>query len=112
MDEPLRHRQTKEAATDMFYLLPGLASTLPLRDLGLRPARRSAPLVTVQRCRHLANRSKEAFDHWAESPVLQRDNHVGKPGQINWQRRDSVILGNQPPQHGAREHAEVRAAGD
>jgi hypothetical protein len=35
--EPLRHRQTKEAATDMFYLTPPRhISTLPSTDLGAR----------------------------------------------------------------------------
>jgi len=39
MVEPLRHRQTKEAATDMFDLqLPRHISTLPLATLGLAMA--------------------------------------------------------------------------
>ena len=34
MAEPLRHRQTKEAATDMFYLTPPRhISTLPIASL-------------------------------------------------------------------------------
>ena len=34
MDEPLRHRQTKEAATDMFYLTPPRhISTLPKGEI-------------------------------------------------------------------------------
>src|SRR5882672_8789188 len=37
MAEPLRHRQTKEAATDMFYLKPPRhISTLPKGDIGGR----------------------------------------------------------------------------
>jgi hypothetical protein len=37
MAEPLRHRQTKEAETDMFYLTPPRhISTLPFASLGPR----------------------------------------------------------------------------
>jgi hypothetical protein len=38
MVEPLRHRQTKGAATDMFYLMPPRhISTLHFSDLPLSP---------------------------------------------------------------------------
>src|ERR1700737_866844 len=39
MAEPLRHRQTKEAATDMFYLKPPRhISTLPITRSAQRPS--------------------------------------------------------------------------
>jgi hypothetical protein len=46
--------------------------------LGLRRARRSAPLLVGMRCRNVADAGKEALDHGAESPVLQCDD--GGPG--------------------------------
>ena len=47
MAEPLRHRQTKAAETDMFYLTPPRhISTLPLELVAYRVAVRLAPSRT------------------------------------------------------------------
>ena len=50
MVEPLRHRQTKEAATDMFSLQPPRhISTLTIRDRSLRAENRSMSAVPRKR---------------------------------------------------------------
>src|SRR5262250_2742606 len=57
--------------------------TIPLADSATiwpsRPRRRrSARWLTGKRCRNLADTGKEALDHRAESPVLQRGDPDGK----------------------------------
>jgi len=58
MVEPLRHRQTKGAATDMFYLTPPRhISTLPKSDL-------TAPR------RHFRSSARTGHHHVGQSPDL------------------------------------------
>src|SRR5713101_8218808 len=55
MVEPLRHRQTKGAATDMFYLMPPRhISTLPFATGSSRQQVRPCPLCPESRSDYLA----------------------------------------------------------
>ncbi len=75
MVEPLRHRQTKGAATDMFYLTsPRHISTLPFPDLSARNRDvRFAPLNRRRQFEGLRPKSAKQSSHNAtfwDSPRL------------------------------------------
>jgi hypothetical protein len=90
MVEPLRHRQTKEAATDMFYLKPPRhISTLPFPSVGrclcdfrLSPDSGGIADIAALRIRANCYRSKRAFP--------QGSSHLGEPPSLALSRTGTL----------------------
>jgi hypothetical protein len=88
-------------------------SAFPLLTHGFGSPRRAAGCLPSKGFSGLADTCKEALHHRAQGSVLQCDDRGRKPhwGQVNGQRRDSVMVRSQLPHHRGQEECEVWACG-
>ena len=96
MVEPLRHRQTKGAATDMFYLTPPRhISTLPRLCVFTRPGSifrpraesELGPLILQQRTRGECISLSASCCHWQKCGAIPSPDQYGRGFGIHRRRR-------------------------
>src|ERR1035441_9923850 len=87
MVEPLRHRQTKGAATDMFYLTPPRhISTLPKTEVAALGRYVRSP-ENGHRQANLARPQSAVSTHFALYEAAKRSQHPGSPLRSHGSRR-------------------------